>query len=64
MAKLPENAKCVFKGVLFDIYQWEQEMFDGTYSIFEKVVRLPSSQIIATTPENKIILLDEEQPHR
>jgi len=61
---LPINAKCVFKGKLFDTYQWEQELFDGSYAIFEKIVRLGSVQLICVTKNNKIILLNEEQPHR
>ena len=40
---LPENAKLVFKGVLFDTWQWEQELFDGSYSTFEVVVRKGST---------------------
>lgn len=63
MAKIPEHAKCVFKGILFDVYQWEQELFDKTHTTFEAIKRIPTVQIIATTPQNKIILLKEEQPH-
>lgn len=63
MTKIPENAKKVFEGILFDVYQWEQKMFDGTFATFEAIKKLGSVQIIAITPENKIILLDEEQPH-
>ncbi len=62
MSKLPKNAKKVFEGILFDIYQWKQEMFDGSYQIFEKIVRMPSSQLIVITKEEKLILLNEEQP--
>ena len=36
---IPANAKKVFHGVIFDVYQWEQEMFDGTKEIFEKLKR-------------------------
>jgi ADP-ribose pyrophosphatase len=60
--KLPRHAKCVFKGILFDVYQWEQELFDGTTTTFEKVVRLGSTQIIAITKDKKILLYHEEQP--
>ena len=64
MGKIPQNAKCVFKGILFDIYQYEQKMFDGNYKTFEKITRLPSVQILAITKDNKIMLLNEEQPGR
>lgn len=28
--KIPKTAVCVYRGVLHDVYQWKQEMFDGT----------------------------------
>lgn len=59
---LPSNAKKVFEGVMFDVYQWEQQQFDGTAKTFEAVQRKPSVQIIAITSNNKILLLKEEQP--
>lgn len=64
MGKIPANAKCVFEGILFDVYQWEQKMFDGSFQTFEKVTRIPSVQIIVVTSSNKIILVTEEQPGR
>lgn len=60
---IPDNAKKVFKGVLFDVYHWDQEMFDGSTATFEAVSRIPSVQIITITKDKKIILLNEEQPH-
>jgi len=59
---LPENAKLVHKGIIFDVYQWEQELFDGSYTTFEAIRRNPTVQIFAITKEKKIILLNEEQP--
>lgn len=64
MSKIPPNAKKVFQGILFDVYQWEQKMFDGSYSTFEKITRLPSTQLIVINKEKKLILLNEEQPGR
>lgn len=60
---IPEHAKVVFKGILFDVYHWEQKMFDGTTRTFEAVRRIPTTQILAITPEKNIIMLSEEQPH-
>lgn len=59
---IPENAKIVFKGVIFDIYQWEQEMFDGTNAIFERAKRQDSVTIFPVLPDGKILLNKEEQP--
>ncbi len=33
--KIPKNAKRVFKGIIFDVYHWQQKMFDGTSQTFE-----------------------------
>ncbi len=59
--KLPSDAKKVFKGVMFDVYQWDQEQFDGSSKVFEAVKRKGSVQLIATC-EKKLLLLEEEQP--
>lgn len=58
---IPEKAKKVFSGIIFDTYQWEQEMFDGTTSTFEMLRRPNTVQIIATMGD-KILLAQEEQP--
>ena len=59
---IPENAKRVFKGVLFDVYQWEQEMFDGTKAIFEKIKRADTVVVFGVLPDGKILLTEQEQP--
>jgi 8-oxo-dGTP pyrophosphatase MutT (NUDIX family) len=59
--KIPEHAKLVFKGKIFDVYQWEQEMFDGTKEIFEAIKRPGTVQVIATQGV-KVLLSHEEQP--
>jgi ADP-ribose pyrophosphatase len=59
---VPKNAKCVFKGVIFDVYQWQQEMYDGTYETFEMLKR-PDTVLIIAIDNDEIIVLDEEQPN-
>ena len=59
---IPQHSKKVFEGVLFDVYHWEQEQFDGTYKTFEALKRLPSVQIIAKTIAGKFVILKEQQP--
>src|SRR3989344_9071856 len=59
---IPSHAKRVFKGVIFDVYQWEQEMFDGTRAIFEKAKRQDSVTILPVLPDGKILLAEQEQP--
>lgn len=59
---IPPHAKKVFTGVLFDVYQWEQEMFDGTKATFEKVKRPDTVIVFPVLPDGKILLTKQEQP--
>ena len=58
---LPPHARQVFKGEIFEVWQWKQEMFDGTTEIFERIWRYPSVEVIATVGD-KIILEEQDQP--
>lgn len=58
---IPKNAKRVFQGVIFDVYQWKQKMFDGSYGIFEKARKSDSVNIIPVI-NGKIILTRQQQP--
>lgn len=62
--KFPPQAKRVFKGMIFDVYQWEQEMYDGSTHTFEKIVRPDTAIVIPVTEDGKIIICEQEQPHR
>ena len=59
---IPSNAKRVFEGEVFDVYQWEQKMYDGSVEIFEALKRDDAVGVIATVGD-KIIYLTQEQPH-
>ncbi|PJE63850.1 hypothetical protein COU89_01025 [Candidatus Roizmanbacteria bacterium CG10_big_fil_rev_8_21_14_0_10_45_7] len=59
--KIPSVAKRVFKGTIFNVYQWEQELYDGSFATFEALKRPSTIQIIPTVG-NKILLSYEEQP--
>jgi len=58
---IPENAEQVFKGQIFDVYHWRQEMFDGSTETFEMLKRPDTIKIIAIK-DKKIVILEEEQP--
>jgi len=55
--------KKVFEGVIFDVYQWEQEMFDGSKETFEMLKRPNTLQVIAVQGD-KILIGEEEQPYK
>jgi 8-oxo-dGTP pyrophosphatase MutT (NUDIX family) len=59
---MPENAKRVFKGIVFDVYQWEQKGYDGKIKTFEKLKRYDTAVIIPITEDGKIIIANQEQP--
>lgn len=61
--KISPRAKKVFDGKIFDVYQWEQEMFDGTTETFEMLKRPDTMQVIPIV-DGKIIIAKEEQPHK
>lgn len=59
---IPNTAKRVFKGVIFDVYQWQQEMFDGTFETFEKLKRPDTVVVFPILDDGKILLTKQEQP--
>ena len=60
--QIPKHAKKVFKGVIFDVYQWKQDMFDGSTETFEAVKRPNTIEVIPVLGD-KIILADQQQPN-
>lgn len=61
-AKLvPQEAKLAFKGIIYDTYQWQQEMFDGTYETFEMLKRPDTIKILAVK-DGRVVILEQEQP--
>lgn len=60
---IPGHAKKVFSGVIYDVYQWEQEEYDGSKKTYE-MLRRPDSAMVIPVVDNKLLLLDETQPVR
>ncbi len=60
--KIPPQAKRIYKGEIFDVYQWEQELFDGSKATFEMVKRPGTVQVVPIMGD-KVLLSYEEQPH-
>lgn len=58
---IPESAKRVFQGIIFDVYQWQQTMFDGTESTFERLKR-PSTLTVIAVQNGSVVMAEEEQP--
>lgn len=56
------GAKCVFHGVIFDVYQWEQELYDGRIVTFERLSRPDTVTVYGILPDGKVLLAEQEQP--
>lgn len=61
MGKIPKHAKKVFTGVIYDIWQWQQELFDGSYTTFEMASRADVVSVIPIIGD-ELVILHEEQP--
>lgn len=76
---IPEEAECKFRGELFDVYQWPQELFDGSMATFEMLQREDTVVIIAILTaeeqrrlgvaegemvEDKVVITYQTQPHQ
>lgn len=61
---IPEHAKKVFEGVIFDVYQWEQELYDGSQATFELVNRPDTAVVYPVMEDGRIMLVEDEQPNR
>jgi len=59
---IPTSATKVFQGKLFQVWQWEQKLFDGSTKTFEKILRPATVMVLPVTQEGKIILTEQEQP--
>jgi len=60
---IPPEAERVFQGVIFDVYQWQQELFDGSMATFERIKRADTVLAICIV-DDKILVVEDEQPGR
>ena len=76
---IPEEAKLAFRGKIYDVYQWPQEMYDGSTATFEMLRRPDTVKIIAmvsdteqralslpgnTGLERKFVVTRQKQPRK
>lgn len=77
---IPPEAERKFKGEIFEVYQWPQEMFDGSVATFEMLRRPDTVKILAILTEDeartlvraqvsesagaKLIATKQEQPRK
>ena len=59
---IPDQAERAFEGMIFDVYQWPQKLFDGSEHRFEMLKR-PDTVTAICVVEDKILVINDEQPH-
>jgi ADP-ribose pyrophosphatase len=60
---IPDTAMRVFQGVIYGVYQWQQELFDGSETTFE-MLRRPDTVSVICIIDDKVLIINDEQPHR
>lgn len=61
---VPPIAKKVFQGKIFAVWQWEQELYDGSFATFERLSRPDYAFGVGVLDDGQILLLHDEQPDR
>lgn len=59
---IPDSARRVFEGEIFDVYQWQQAMFDGSEHTFEMLKRADTVTAICAL-DQKLLVINDIQPH-
>ncbi len=59
---IPAHARKVFSGKVFDVYQWEQKLFDGSSAVFEKLKRADTVVVFPVLPDGNVLLTEQEHP--
>lgn len=61
---IPEDAELVFSWVRSQVYQWNQELYDGSIRRFESIRFLNGAFVLPILPDGRILLTRQEQPGR
>jgi len=59
---VPDGADLAFRGMIFDTYQWQQKLFDGSEHRFEMLKRADTVSVICVV-DDKLLVIEDEQPH-
>lgn len=59
---IPPEADCVFRGEIYEVYQWPQKMPDGSVKTFEMLRRPDTVMVIALDEAGDVLVIDEKQP--
>src|SRR5687768_2703634 len=59
---IPPDAERVFEGIIYDVYHWQQPMYDGTVSTFEMLKR-PDTVTVIPVVDGRLLTLEQRQPN-
>lgn len=59
---VPPEAKRVFQGEIFDVYHWDQPLFDGSCQTYEMLKRPDTVMVIAIDDTGRVVVNNETQP--
>lgn len=60
---IPDEAKLVFEGKIFDVYQWPQRLYDGSTETFEMLRRDDTVNVIGVK-DGKVVITHQKQPRK
>lgn len=60
---IPEQARCVFDGEIYSVYQWNQQLYDGSHATFEMLRRADTVMVLVCQGE-RVLCIEDEQPNR
>lgn len=58
---VPDGSSRAFSGILFDVYQWRERLFDGSSAIHE-MARRPDCVVVLLGSGERLLLTEQEQP--
>jgi len=58
----PPSARIMFRGRVFQVWQWDQTLFDGTTAVFETLSRPDTVLVIPVLGGDQVVLAEETQP--
>jgi len=61
---MPAGAEKKFQGKIFSVWQWDQELYDGSTAVFERIARPDYAYAVGVLPDKRIMLVHDEQPDR
>lgn len=61
---VPPHARRVWRGLVFSAWQWQQELYDGSFAMFEALSRADTAHTVGVLPDRRLLLTEDEQPNR